>query len=433
MEFNTDNQIASSLLQRSLNPLWKVTYYCGLLFNWCRPIPRQSSLSFALRCFIIAVSLLAATYQMACNAALFLSSLTNPNSSFQEKISMTSTAMMQTTILIVWVRFLCQRNRMLLFFRDWAALQHQLSNSNIVGKLGELRKLTIFIYCTYGTLYLPTTILSIMHVVGAPLNAEEDIIISYYPFLARNVVYGPLKRLVMVAQEFNTIVFFLLLDVVPILVYYHSKKQIEAIAVDINMVDKFEENNNISKSLDFLWSRYENLRKLLKRADKIFGPLILVSHGLAFFIICTSVYSVLNLIKNPETMPPEFPNIKLFISLFFMIQLIRIAISLFLISGVEHSSKSLLSSVACLSLRRCRTSDKEEHQIIKAFLGRLETSTLAAHPSGFYTITPSVGLTLLSLVLTYTIILLETNSGSSSRNSTAHFMSTNIPPTNKRL
>ena len=63
----------------------------------------------------------------------------------------------------------------------------------------------------------------------------------------------------MVAQEFNIIVFFLLLDVVPILVYYHSKKQIEAITMDINMMDKLEENNNISKSLDFLWSRYENL------------------------------------------------------------------------------------------------------------------------------------------------------------------------------
>jgi len=200
-----------------------------------------------------------------------------------------------------------------------------------------------------------------MHVVGAPLNAE-DIIISYYPFLARNVVYGPLKRLVMVALEFNTIVFFLLLDVVPILVYYHSKKQIEAIAMDIKMMDKFEENNHISKSLDFLWSRYEILRKLLQRADKIFGPLILVSHGLAFFIICTSVYSVLNFIKNPETMPPEFPNVKLFIFLFLMIQLIRIAISLYFISGVEHSSKSLLSSVAFLSLRRGHASEKEERR-----------------------------------------------------------------------
>ena len=175
-----------------------------------------------------------------------------------------------------------------------------------------------------------------------------------------------------------------------------------------------DDSNDISKGLKLLWSRYENLRILLHRADNIFGPLVVMSHGLAFFIICTNVYSLLNMIKNPEEIP-SYPFLTLWIWLYLIINVSRLMIGLFVMSRIECSSRSLLSSVACLSLRRCLDSEKEERRVTKSFLSRLENNKLAAHPSGFYTITPSVGLTLLSLIVTYTIILLQTNnSGNSS-------------------
>jgi len=104
------------------------------------------------------------------------------------------------------------------------------------------------------------------------------------------------------------------------------------------------------------------------------------------------------------------PNMKLsfYFSLFFYV--IRILLNVFLIAKVGHSSGFLLAAVANLSAHRSRSSNKEERRVIKSFLGRLEHNTLGANPSGFYRVTPSVLLTLLSLIVSYTIILLQSSS-----------------------
>ncbi len=403
------------MLERSLSPLWKVTHYSGLLFDWCRPIPRQGRLFVALRCFIIAMGLLLATYDMACYAVPFSKTLTSPNSTFLGTILEANNFMMQPIVLIVWVHFICNRNLMLSFFREWSI--STVSNTNYVlndHTLGAIiKKFTIGIYSMYGILYFPIMVLSLYHNMKESLIADGDIIISYYPAILENVFFISLKRIVLVSQDFVSCLFYLMLDIVPIQIYYHLTKEIEGIENGIKMMmEKLEDGNtNICELLEFLWSKYENLRSLLSRADNIFGPLIILSHGLAFFIICTSVYSLLIIVKNPADIPTEYPNIKWWISLTLVSQFVRLTVGVSLLSGVERSSKSLLSSVACLSLRRGHASEKEERRIIKAFLRRLETNTLAANPSGFYTITPSIGLTLLSLVVTYTIILLQTNSG----------------------
>ena len=53
------------------------------------------------------------------------------------------------------------------------------------------------------------------------------------------------------------------------------------------------------------------------------------------------------------------------------------------------------------------TLTKREHGLLRDFLSRLEHNHMAASPSGLYQITPTIFLTLLSLVVTYTIVLLQ--------------------------
>ena len=55
--------------------------------------------------------------------------------------------------------------------------------------------------------------------------------------------------------------------------------------------------------------------------------------------------------------------------------------------------------------------DEAERQVVRDFLNRTNQVKLAACPSGFYKIKPAIFLTLLSLIVTYTIILLQTNNG----------------------
>jgi len=101
-------------------------------------------------------------------------------------------------------------------------------------------------------------------------------------------------------------------------------------------------------------------------------------------------------------------KLSLYLCLFFYV--IRILLNVFLIAKVGHSSGSLLTAVVNHSTHRSRASNIEERRVIKSFLGRLEHTTLGANPSGFYKVSPSVLLTLLSLIVSYTIILLQSGS-----------------------
>jgi len=78
-----------------------------------------------------------------------------------------------------------------------------------------------------------------------------------------------------------------------------------------------------------------------------------------------------------------------------------------MISQVHNKADSLMTTVTRTSATLCRSSDKEGRRIIKAFANRLQSAGMIACPAGLYHITPSILLTLLSLIVTYTILLLQ--------------------------
>ena len=58
----TDAGAAYYSLERYLAPLWKITYYIGMFFDWCRPIPQKSCFSTEMRCFMMGIGLLFTAY-----------------------------------------------------------------------------------------------------------------------------------------------------------------------------------------------------------------------------------------------------------------------------------------------------------------------------------------------------------------------------------
>lgn len=95
-------------------------------------------------------------------------------------------------------------------------------------------------------------------------------------------------------------------------------------------------------------------------------------------------------------------------------QPLRLIFTISFMGKLHRSSDELLSSVARLffNSRHMYSLDEEERQIVRDFLNRMNQVKLAACPSGFYEIKPAIFLTILSLIVTYTAILLQTNNGS---------------------
>jgi len=107
-------------LERSLAPLWKLTYYGGILLDWCRPI-RRRRFSTVL-CLVIA--LLALTiffYELLFSLAVQLQrAINNPGKKFKDLVNQIARISFLLVILLTWLLFLIRRHHYLDFFRDWA-------------------------------------------------------------------------------------------------------------------------------------------------------------------------------------------------------------------------------------------------------------------------------------------------------------------------
>jgi len=252
-----------------------------------------------------------------------------------------------------------------------------------------------------------------MGTFSSSIGADDDLIAIYYPSLKVNPFYAIWIKSQTPLCVLYYILFFPFIDIVPSMVYYHSATVIEGIkyelrelSTDCNAAPSVPK----SKLIYNLWSRFETLTVMVSRADALFGSMVIICQGILFSMICGLVYFLLNTMKTqPETLgiilQTLLPSFLLYSS--------RLWFTISFMSKLDRSSFELLSTLSYFSNQRANCSDEEERRMIGSFLGRMKQLKLAAYPSGFYKIKPSVFLNMLSLVVTYTIILLQTSDGSS--------------------
>ena len=408
-----NNKAIHSSLERCLAPLSKLTYYGGLLFDWYRPIKNQSFLSITFRCILIAIVFSANAFEAASCLVQFGKMVQNDKTQIQELVSEANEVTIQLVILFTWIYFLCRRNSMTIFFTDWEKLQPTLlpggTNSDHQQPITTIRVIigVYLVYGLFGTGY-------ICYVIICAFSVNDNVFISYFPSQIECLFFSLWCRFTLIVKGLSFGLFYALLDIVPMTVYYHGSKMIQAVNVDLeemNMIEsKVNNNKDVVDGLERIWSRFENLRVLLQRADHLFGFLMILSNGDAFLGICATFYSFLNYYVKQSDFFIEDLYWEFLTCFLFCFFLTRMIISVILVSKVSSSSSQLLSTAAFLSLHRCRLPEnKEERRIMKSLLGRLESNPLAARPSGLYNITPSLFLTMLSLIVSYTIILLQSN------------------------
>ena len=169
-------------------------------------------------------------------------------------------------------------------------------------------------------------------------------------------------------------------------------------------------HQTLSNLTSFIASRFEALAVMVGRTDKLFGAIVILFQGYLFTFICGLVYLLLKIIMNDRI--KEFQSatgVILFCIIIF--QPIRLLLSISLMSKLNGSSSELTSATALFFNKRLHCSDKEEQKVVRHFLNRLNQVKLTACPCGFYKIKPHIYLTMLSLIVTYTVILLQSNDG----------------------
>ena len=240
----------------------------------------------------------------------------------------------------------------------------------------------------------------------------QDVLISYIPNLSNSIWFTVVFRVQFLLWGLFIATFIIVADLVPAFVYYHAAKQIEAIEREIRSM--YDRSDGLS-GVKHIWFRFEDWRRLIRRADQLFGPIIILNHGTSFFSICCDVCSVLNYVKHETnhhdgTMHNDssddydgFGQI-----LFIFINILRLVFSIFMMAKIPKECDSLLTTLLHISTSHYHAVEKEERYILKSFINRLQFGGLVASPVGFYSITPSILLTMLSLIVTYSVIMLQT-------------------------
>ena len=154
-----------------------------------------------------------------------------------------------------------------------------------------------------------------------------------------------------------------------------------------------------------VWTRYENVGKMVSRADYLFGSFLVYGQVANVFCMTMLVYSVLYNLGDAlkmRTVGPILSNIFILIGIVF-----RFSSSVIISSQLHSSVSKFRAALNYLMSKHWNRISKEDRELLRSFMWRIQSDPLVASPLGVYKVTPSVLVSGLSVVVSYVIVLLQ--------------------------
>ena len=373
-----------------------------MMFNWCCANKSESSLSKIIHSisatFFLLFILLNFFYQ---GVQLVMEIFTPGNkiSDYVMNFSWFFTGLLPTLII-----FQFHQNRVELqsFFADWRRMENQIMTE--LDLKCDARKLKYFMFSLNYILYFSTLLCACCIIYYRP---EESYLLSYYRTIRDNIGL-PLITVNHVMCILVIFVYNSLSDFVPGLIFYHASLVVQSIAMNIEQYfDQLTCSNTILQGLSMfqikmhqIYLQYEIVSKLIKRANRLFGVLMIANHGIFLFMICTMVYSMLYNLNSSGTDATIY--FVVFLSFTYLL-----LVGHLLAAQLNSASYKLRFTLSSLMVRHSIHLTKKEMGVASSFLAHLQEDHLAACPLNLYSVTTSKLLTLLSLIISYVIVLLQ--------------------------
>lgn len=389
-------------LEKSLRPVWKASYYSCVLMDWCQRLPNKRRASLIAHFIGISSCLTVMVISFVFLLYQLIKEASKKDNSFHSIIPNLMWFCNYPLDLTTAFGFLSLRRDLLSFFEDWSRLEKQLL---FVPQhcIKTSKKIYRFAYAAY---VIHTTVVATGAVFIMLNRLEASYLLSHYATL-RDAVTVPG---VIIFHTTSIIIGGLLVtmsDLVPAWTFYHAGIALQSLALEVEQffTKPFAllEKNCTGLVIRQVLRRYETVVRLTERANDLFSLWIAVGHVALFFMICALAYTVMSRIKNAE-----FEVFLYAMGLVFFI--VRLAAPILMTSYVG-SSYIRLKVVLSMALTN-DTLDREDRHRMKALLCRVKESPLAARPFNLYEISRSTLLTMTSLIVSYVIILLQSDGGS---------------------
>lgn len=402
-------------LVETLRPLWKFTCYSGLLPDWCHPMDDQTVFLTTLRFVSFGLLQIMLIFGMLFQLTQLVIELVNFTSVHRIIPNLIWFCTYPLGLLTSMRFFACPRE-LLAFFRDWTQLEELVSFSS--QQVKSTRRLRMFFCIAYDFIIISMLLATRDIVLRLP---QESYLFTHYK-IVRDNVNPTVNVLVIWLYVFVGWVFLSLADMIPSMVFYHSASALDAVGDELEWlfdslpkrqgvvarIGAGEWNGNkltvgrFSQMVRTSWLRYEAVSDLVARANTLFGSIMLVNHGVNFVMVCTVLYRVLYSLRSSlEDVVAYSAPLAMFT--------FRILSGVVVASRLHASSLKLKVTLSRLMSRHQGSVNRYESEVLNTFLNRLNLNPLAARPLNLYEVSPSVLLTLLSLTLSYVIVLLQSH------------------------
>jgi len=284
-------------------------------------------------------------------------------------------------------------------------------------RFGSVKRASIIIYVFYSVFPIIYNAYKSIAIFGTKNIVSNDVLVmkTYESYFEDNAWVSLLYRTSILLTYLLTMFFYAVADLVPAFAYFHMAlglneliKDVESISIKISTKNQLKTESSkfstdLADHIHSCWLRFVAIRRGIRRTDQLFGPLIIFNHGILFFAICGTFYDMTKyLIQHHSVLP-----IMLFAQ---MMSISRLLFGITLMMRVFSFANLLLATVTEMSCTHWKSLTENEHGVLSTFMSDLQSRQLAASPSNLYSIKPSIFLSMLSLVITYTIVLISNSS-----------------------
>lgn len=410
----------SYFLYETLGPLCKMTHYLGILPDWCYFLNkgRDPGYSIIQRVLVIMVALITSYCMTAFEFFQTMLAICSWKGINELVLYFEFLLPFFQTSLILSV-FLLRRDAILDFFKRFHMLEREL-----ILPISKIQTISIIIYIMYALTGLLTLAGVISMTLQPPVPFNGTLTYNayypyYYKFLRDMFSVDFLKAFQIIAFIF-VILYQILSDMVPAFVYYHSGIVLQAINDEVREAmpllsassskdDQGEKQNGHAEAVGYplqqVWLKYTKFRILVKTADRLFGPLVLVDYACKFFMICAWTYSVLGKMRNIPVLDFSIP---LCIGLSFLARLVW---GIMFKSYLNENYHRFMFHLGTWEHKYWYDLSQEGRKLLATFHDHVHDDPMSASPMRLFDVNPSLLLTMLSLAVSYLIILLQCDLG----------------------
>jgi len=400
-------------LNDSFRLVWMFLRYNGILTDFCVST-EETRLARAAR-FALTVFLVL----LVCSYAVFqLIQLIVPicSGSGTSHFAYNVLGVVQATSAIIpQYHYLINGGKFQQFFKDWKEEEVRCFEYQ---KCTKIRRVTNRL-CI---LFLPMLVLPLMFFYYLNVvYSDKTIFFSCFPLIRETVNIHAITW-------FNSMnlyyihLYQYLGELVPTIFFYHAGCMVEDLEKRLKhtVAEMFSDHHSVresgtwvtpesdinapsssGESFRLIWKRYETIFRSVDRANSLFGILVVNSQFRSFFAICLLFFIAFG--------TSSLPDVKtIMLSLMFIDILRTVYVNQFL----SHLCLSRVRMQDTMAVSLCNNwylMSEKDRQFLVTFQSRLYTGELAASPYELYSVNKTNLLSMLSLIVTYIIVLTQMN------------------------